>query len=289
MALFRRSWRLSIQVENAVKTYQEISAGDISLKIDFDITSKTASYSEGSITICNLTKNDMYYLASSAQVGVNGIFKQNKCELECGYNGNLAIVLSGNIYEVSCDFLSADKKITLKVRGNIEKNFTGDIAISLKGNVGLKAICTELANKLGLQLDFDSAISDRNASGYSFLGRGANMLNELRAMHSDLYFFISEDGETFKVQPKENASKKSEIALSEDSGLIGIPTPNQFGLNATSLLNPALKVGGWIKLESTQITQYNGLWYIREVKHKGTNQGNDWLSVLSLSKNIMKA
>lgn len=289
MALFRRSWRLSLQVENSVKTYQEVNAGDISLKIDFDITSKTGSFSDGSVTIYNLTKNDMFFLASSAQTGVGGIFKQNKLQLECGYNGNLAIILSGNIYEVSCDFTSADKKITLKARGNIAQNFKGDLAFSLKGSVDLKDICTELAQKLDLILDYDSAIKPRNASGYSFLGRGANMLNELRAMYSDLNFFITEDGATLKVQPKENATIKGEIALSENTGLVGIPTPTQYGLQAISLLNPALKVGGWVKLESTQIAQYNGIWYIYEVKNKGTNQGNEWLSVLSLSKSVMKA
>lgn len=289
MAIFKRSWRLSIEIDGKVKTFQELKNNDLSLKIEFDITNKTSSYSDGTITIFNLSRDDMFFLASCATISANGgIFKKNKIQLECGYGGDLGLILSGEIYEVSADFTSADRKITLKAQGNLAKNFTGDVAISINGNVDLKDICQELTAKQQLILEYDKAIKPISQAGYSFLGKPKQMINELRKSFKDLWFYLSEDGETLKVQPKENATAKNPQSLSKDTGLVGTPTPTQNGIKTTSLLNAALKVGSWVKLESSAITQYNRNYFICEVKHKGTNQGNEWYSILDLRPNAIK-
>ena len=290
MAIFKRSWRLSIEIDGKVKTYQELQNDDISLKIDFDITSKVSNYSEGNITIYNLSRDDMYFLSSCARISANGgVFKQNKIQLECGYNGELGLILSGNIFECSADFTSPDKKLNIKAQGNLTKNFTGDVAISLNGNVDLKDICQELTTKQKLILEYDKAIKPISQAGYSFLGTPKQMVNELRKSFKDLWFYFSEDGKTLKVQPKENATIKNPQKLSANTGLVGTPTPTQYGIKATSLLNNNFKAGSWVTLESSRISQYNRTYYIREVKHKGTNQGNEWYSILDLSLNVMKA
>lgn len=291
MAIFKRSWRLTLQIGNdKAKIFKELENSDMSLKIEFDITSKTSSFSEGTITIYNLAKDDMYYLASCARVGAEGIIKQNKIMLECGYGGDLGIILSGNIYEVTADFTSADRKISLKARGNIAKNFEFDsISVALNGDIDLKDICAELSKKQQILLEYDKNIAPVIQKGYSFLGRPAQMLENLRKSFKDYFFYYSEDGETLKVQPKENATISNKQILSYKTGLIGTPTPTQFGIKATSLLNKSLKMGGWVELKSEKIPQYNGVWYIDEIKHKGSNQNNEWFSILSLSKNVMNA
>ena len=291
MAIFKRSWRLTLQIgKDKAKVFQELENSDMSLKIEFDTTSKTSSFSEGTITIYNLAKDDMYYLASCARVGADGIMKQNKVMLECGYGGDLGIILSGNIYEVTADFTSADRKISLKARGNIAKNFEFDsISVALNGDIDLKDICAELTKKQQILLEYDKNIAPVIQKGYSFLGRPAQMLENLRKSFKDFFFYYSEDGETLKVQPKENATISNKQILSYETGLVGTPTPTQFGIKATSLLNKSLKMGGWVELKSEKIPQYNGIWYIYEIKHKGSNQSNEWFSILSLSKNVMNA
>lgn len=290
MAIFKRSWRFSVEIDGKVKTYQELKNDDISLKIDFDTTSKVANFSEGNITIYNLTRDDMYFLSSCARISANGgVFKKNKIQLECGYNGELGLILGGEIWECSADFTSADKKLMLKAKGNLIKNFTGDLSVSLNGNVDLKDICKEFTLKQKMILEYDEAIKPIAQAGYSFLGTPKQMINELRKSFKDLWFYFSEDGETLKVQPKENATIKNPQKLNADTGLVGTPTPTQYGIKATSLLNNNFKAGSWVTLESSKVSQYNGTYYIREVKHKGTNQGNEWYSILDLSLNVMKA
>ena len=291
MAIFRRSWRLTLQIGNdKAKIFQEITNDDMSLKIEFDITSNTASYSEGTITLYNLAKDDMYYLVSCARIGADGIMKQNKVMLECGYGGDLGIILSGNIYEVTADFTSADRKITLKARGNIAKNFEFDsVSVALNGDIDLKDICKELTKKQQILLEYDKNIQPIIQKGYSFLGRPTQMLENLRKSFKNLFLFYSEDGERLIVQSKENATISNKQPLSYETGLIGTPTPTQYGIQATSLLNKSLKMGGWIELNSLKIPQYNGVYYIYQIKHKGSNQNNEWFSILSLSKNVMNA
>ena len=60
MALFKRAWRLQIQVGNIVKTFQELDYAEQSLKIEFDISNAVyGGFSSGSISIYNLAQSDM--------------------------------------------------------------------------------------------------------------------------------------------------------------------------------------------------------------------------------------
>ena len=285
MAVFKRSWRLTIELENKIKTFQELENADMSLKIDFSAKNSVKGYCEGNITLCNLSRNDMLYLANCATFGKNGITKQNKITLECGYNGDLAIILAGNIQSVNADFGSVDNKIQLKIIGNLSQNtINKGKAISINGNVDLKQVCKELTTLQKIKLQYDESVKPTLLKGFTFLGTPLKLLENLRESFKDYVFYFSEDGQTLKVEMQGATQKRGVQKLSYKTGLIGTPTPTQFGITATSLLNTALKVGGWVKLESQKVSGYNGDWYITEISHKGTNQGADWLSMLELRK-----
>ena len=88
MAIYKRAWRLSIQINNIVKTFQELDYGDQSLKIEFEVSNAVyGGFASGNITIYNLAQSDMEFLSSS--VSPYGNFKRNKVSLECGYVENI--------------------------------------------------------------------------------------------------------------------------------------------------------------------------------------------------------
>uniref|UniRef100_UPI0022426018 hypothetical protein n=1 Tax=Campylobacter jejuni TaxID=197 RepID=UPI0022426018 len=114
MAVFKRAWRLQIQIGDKIKTYQELNYDDTSLKIEFDVTNGIyGAFASGNITIYNLNLDDMQYLASCTNP--YGRFKRNKISLEAGYVNSLGVILSGNIIEADADFTSPDNRITFKI------------------------------------------------------------------------------------------------------------------------------------------------------------------------------
>ena len=77
MAIYKRAWRLSIQINNTIKTFQELDYQDQSLKIDFEVNNAVyGGFASGNITIYNLAQSDMEFLSSS--VSPYGNFKRNK-------------------------------------------------------------------------------------------------------------------------------------------------------------------------------------------------------------------
>ncbi len=282
MAIFRRSWRLSVEVEKEIKIYKELSEGENSLKIEFDTTAKNSTWAEGNITLYNLDKNDLLYLASCARANS---FKANKITLEAGYGGDVAVILNGNIQRIDCDFKSADRKASFKVQGNFANNLANaSISVSKQGNVDLSEVCKELSKIQKLKLTYDSEIKPVLLKGFSFLGTPMALLNELRQSFKDYYFILSEDGNELKVQPRESKAATNPTTISEDTGLVGVPTPTQYGLSVTTLLNANFHAGAFVDIESSVISQYNGTYKIFELRHRGGNQSSEWNSVLDLRK-----
>lgn len=285
MAIFKRTWRLKIEVENVIKEFKELENTDTSLKIDFDATSKTSKWAEGNITIQNLNKDDLQYLASCARISGGATFKHNRVSLEAGYGGDLAVILCGNISQVDVDFTSADRKCTLKVSGNFAQNaLKNSVGISMDGDIDFREICKEASALMKVKLVYDSNIKPILQKGYSFLGTPMRLLDDLRQSFKDYYLILSADGNTLSVKPKENATILKKDIISEDTGMIGMPKPTQYGLTITSLLNSALKAGDFVEVQSKKITAFNGTYFIYELKHKGSNMNNEWISTLDLRK-----
>ncbi|MDD5786035.1 baseplate hub protein [Campylobacter lanienae] len=284
MAIYKRAWRLSIQINNIVKTFQELDYKGQSLKIEFDINNAVyGGFASGNITIYNLAQSDMEFLSSS--VSPYGKFKRNKISLEAGYVGNIALILSGNIIGVECDYSSVDNKITLSVQGGIQNNLLNNsIQTSLKGKVDFKTICSECAKHNGLILKYDKNITKRNLSDYSFLGSPFQMIENLKKFFSDLNIFIDETGKVLNVLLTEKGEKINEQELSSDTGLIGKPKPTLQGCNVLSMLNTNFKAGGFVKLKNESLKSLDGVYRITELKHKGSNFGDLWASELVLFK-----
>lgn len=284
MAVFKRAWRLQIEIGDKIKTYQELKYDDTSLKIEFDITNGIyGAFASGHITIYNLDLDDMQYLASC--VNPYGKFKRNKISLEAGYVGLLGVIISGNIIEAEADFTSPDNRITFKITGGIGNNLTNNsVQTSLNGSVDFKTICNECAKKNGLKLKYDKNIAKRFLQDFSFLGSPFQMIEQLRNYFNDLNIFIDETSSLLNVLLKEGGEEINKQVLSKDTGLIGKPKPTMLGVNVTTFLNINLKAGGLIELKNEKLTQFNGVYRIQELKHRGSNMTDDWFSDLTMQR-----
>lgn len=284
MAIFKRAWRLQIQIGDTIKTYQELDYSDTSLKIEFDVTNGIyGAFASGNITIYNLNIDDMQYLAGC--VNPYGRFKRNKISLEAGYIGYVGVILSGNIIEADADFTSPDNRISFKITGGIGNNLLNNsIKTSLSGAVDFKVICSECASKNGLTLKYDNKLKKRFLNDFSFLGTPFQMIEQLRSYFNDLNIFIDETGNLLNVLLKEGGEEINKQVLSYETGLIGKPKPTMLGVNVKSFLNINLKAGGLINLKNERLTQFDGIYRIQELKHRGGNMSDEWVSELTMQR-----
>lgn len=285
MEVFKRSWRLKIQIGNVIKTYQELTYTDQSLKIEFDITmGMVGTFSDGTISISGLTDKDMQLIASG-YVPYQGVFKNNFVSLEVGYINSLGLILKGNIYDIDPNFSEIGNKITLKVMVSVMNNLgNNNVSSSLANKVNFEAVCKECAKNNGLTLNFDKSLSSKSLTDYSFNGTPYQQIENLRGYFGDVHIFIDGTKNVLNVLKKDGKGIGKSVILSNETGLIGKPKPTTQGLQVLSLLNTNFVAGGSVKLKNAVLTSFDGTYRIWELKHVGSNFGDTWLSQLTLQK-----
>lgn len=279
MAIFGRSWRLSIQINDTLKTYQEIDKSDESLKIDFSVKSALdGEFTNGDLTISGLKLSDTAFLGTNYD-NKTGELRQSELKLEVGYPNATAEVLLGNIIEATPNFNSPNNEINLKVKSGGFNNIDFSVCDSFNGAMNFKTICERVAQNNNVALEFKT---DENPiiQDYSFKGTPFQQIENLRKYVKSNIFLQNAKLCVFG----ENQSPYSITKIDYKSGLIGSPKPNPQGCEITCLLNPNLQVGQFIELETLKIPQLNGNYRIIELTHFGSNRGADWFSNLVLTK-----
>lgn len=284
MALFKRCFRLKITMGAMVKIYQELSADDESIKIDFDTSACiNGNFSNGNITITGLTKSDMQFLSTNYNPQTLQL-KDSKIELEAGYSGNLALILSGNVIEAEPNFTSPDQQIRLKVMSGAENNLKTGFTLkdSISKNATFKDICGKVASNNGLSLVFDNKIPNKVIGDFVFQGTPFQQIQKLRE-YMPLAVTISVSNKQLIVA-SQNAKGAKKIILDNTTGLLGTPKPTSMGCEVRMLLNPALNINDFVEIKSQKLHSLNQLYYILEMKHKGSNRADTWETNLTLRK-----
>lgn len=89
-----------------------------------------------------------------------------------------------------------------------------------------------------------------------------------------------QDGELIMV-PADKVLPDEAVLLSQDTGMIGSPEATDNGLELSCLCNPALKIGGLVRVQSI-LEFFNGDYKIVHLQHKGDAIGGDWLTQLTV-------
>lgn len=285
MEIFKRSFRLKVQIGSNLKVYQELGFTDQSLKIEFDITMGVAgSFANGNITIYGLTDKDMEYLCSCYDAS-RGIFRNNFISLEVGYIDKLGLILRGNILEIDPNFNTLGNSISLRVMAGIGNNLANNnISTSLANKVDFKTICNDCAKNNGMSLKFDSKIAKRFLTDYSFNGTPFQQIENLRKYYDDIDIFIDGLKNVLNVLKKEGGEVINKSELSNKTGLIAKPKPTTQGLQVISLLNTNFYAGGQIILKNEHLKSFDGKYRVWSVQHIGSNFGDNWISQLILQK-----
>jgi baseplate hub protein gp41 len=144
--------------------------------------------------------------------------------------------------------------------------------------------------------------TNQSIRGRSFYGNCRDKLRQL-AEANDCWYSIQDGQVTFI--PRTGYIPEPPVLITPSTGLIGVPEQTQTGLKVKVLLNPNIKIGRTIQLQSTDINQLrygqdlgsiktnlvlpagatklnaDGLYYVMRCDHTGDSRGVPWYSDLT--------
>lgn len=281
--LFQRDYRLTLGA------IAEVTA----LRISFEIERTTSSISNtGEIRIWNLSPDTRGRLTEHPGTVL----------LEAGYLGEIGTIFLGDVAEVSHERPGADWVTTLSAGDGEKSRKTSRVALSVAPGTGYDKVLAILAKKAEVGIGnmikraVKGGIRDGGLTGFI---NGAALSgpthDEIDRIIKALGLEVSIQDDQFQVLgPGELAGSPTGFLLTPRTGLIGSPqlgkakrdkkkqpagTPpgERSILRARSLLNPALRPGVGVVVDSIQV---DGIFRIERVTHTGDTHEGGWYSDL---------
>lgn len=249
-------------------------------RITFDIGKTSDRHPNTSrVGIYNLNANRRKNLESSKEEG-EGKGTGLVMALEAGYLGFsfpplLSEIFTGDVKLVRSERVGADI-ITYLESGDSEVALTTMTVNETFGpNTPSTTVIGVLAEKLGKAVGtIMPGLPTIFQNGLSLTGLASDNLDIL-TRQAGLEWSI-QDGELNIIEPK-LPTLEEPVLVSNTTGLIGLPTRTEKGLEFTSLINPLIKVGRGISLFSDG---YSGLYKCVKATYKGdTHQGDFKMTV----------
>lgn len=225
--------------------------------------------------------------------------------VQAGYEGNFGLIFDGTIKQARAGRIDAkDSYIDITAADGDEAYNFSTMALSLaagaKPTDAVQAFLQTMA-RMGVSDGYVPELSENGSvRGVVFYGMARDELREF-AEQNDCTWSI-QDGKLTVIPLTSYVPGETPI-ISPQTGLVGVPEQTQSGIKARVLLNPALKIGQRIKLDST-INPYrygldvqsqasnallessiktnaDGHYYIMNADHIGDTRANEWYTDLT--------
>lgn len=261
-----------------------LSEAGIDAKISF--TTQAVVYGmtpQANVNIVGLKRDTMSYLASSYTSWIKSAVN-NRLVIDAGYEDNHSIIFEGTVVEGIPDLSTSDFNISLKAISlqNYMKKVT---SISEKGEVNVKDIAEKIAKDLNAQLvTFPEGEYKLN----NYVLTDIDPINQMRylARASGLDIYVENKRMYVKERGKE-AEGIGFFKITPDM-IIGAPQPTGTGCRVQIRMNPYVKGGMKVSLESLRFPMLNskeaGNYFIASYSHSGETKGKKWITDLELTK-----
>ena len=248
------------------------------LNVRFNIVKRAgATMNRAEVAVCNLKQSTVDYLTT-----INALeqFQKNRkvIRLFAGYEGQTGRIFEGDIIR-ALPSAPSDVWLTAQCLSGYHNNLQM-VTLALHGGVDIKDICRTVAEQLNLSLDWNCTLK-KTIDQFVYQGPMTDIIKQLNDL-KDVRVYQEDDRlvvEDEKPQPPAVGDSVKQFSL--NSGLIGLPEPDLFGVKFKVLLDPSLRCGQWVRLESAQIPAASGLYYIYSITHRGELRAETWYSELS--------
>ncbi len=276
--LFSRRCRL-IVASPVADSYKQTSGQVVEMtdiRVVFSIT-KTVERTP------NTAKITVYNLSERTRAGMQS--KGSRIILQAGYETTLGTVFFGDSRHIDHRHVGPDWITSIEAGDGSRAFRHARIKQSRKGSVPRGKALADTVQAMGLPggAQLAGVIAEASASGsfehgWTAHGRAATELTRILTPLG--YDWSIQDG-TIQLQ-KPGTAVAEMVVLTPGNGLIGTPEhgdPEKPGkppvVKFKSLLQPKLRAGGRVKLESRQ---HSGAYLIKHLVHSGDTDGGEWFS-----------
>lgn len=249
------------------------------LRINFKIekTSESAP-NNAQVNIYNLSADSRALLEAkgsrlAVSIGYLGLNPNGIAGTGVASSSSVSLVLVGTIKKVTHELSAPDiiTKIEVADGGNAYRN--AKLEKGYPRNAKLETVINDLANQFGLPVSNKTGIPQKTySSGFAVTGYVRDQLDMLAKTHG---FSWSIQDETVQFTPLNQGTSENVVLLSPKSGLIGSPSKTDKGIEFQSLLQPSLRPGRRVSIESKFL---NGTFVVKKVTHQGDSHEGDFLS-----------
>jgi len=245
-----------IEVETNDNGRRELKRLD-GLAIKGRISRKMGSVlSDARISVANLKRSQVEYLTTYTSPYVNPSVRK-KINIYAGYEkAGWGRIFTGDIYKALPEGMP-DTWVNIEAKSLFYQNRI-PLSYGLQ-NVTMEEAGKSIATNLGLSFEWQAS-SQKTLDVFNFSGSQAQLIKEYNELDDVVMF---EDNGVLKVVDKiAKRGDKTAKLVNENSGLIGQPEPDQFGVKFKCLLDASLYCGDWVKLESRVLPMINGYYQV---------------------------
>lgn len=246
----------------------------VPLHVNFSLQkSDLETQNTGRVTVWNLNPKQL------------AVLNEKDCclSLRAGYGSRLSLIFAGIVSYATTTKDGSDMKTEMEVVDNLVEVRDTYVSVCYNGAVNWKTIFDDVAAQMGVAVSYSyNATFSNLANGYSFTGLARDIMS--KGCKCCGLSWSLQNG-VMQVKKPGDVMSKEVYVLSSKSGLIGIPAKvvissdeatgkNQIGWEVEYLLNGAINIDDYVKLESKTVT---GFFRVRTLEITGDNITGDWL------------
>jgi hypothetical protein len=246
------------------------------IMISFDVT-------KGISSSANTADIELYNLTESHRNAMGKEF--DEVTLEAGYmppggGNNVGIIFKGNIRDVSHKRSGADIVTSISCGDGDKALRKGVINKSYQKNTPIKTVVEDLYSELAKEgvtrgeWKFPDDMEPNFKRPYATCGSCAREMNTLGKGKG---FYWSIQNGAMEIIPGDGFVGMVAV-ISPKTGMIDTPTITDNGIKVATLLNPEIRPGRRVKVESSVIdlNATDGIYRVSEVSFSGDNRGGDF-------------
>lgn len=246
-----------VEIEFLSDTQRIVISG---LHISFRLVKTLSSApSEGWVKIKNLNKSTESFIQKEA----------NRILIRAGYEGVSGIIFGGDLRDVETGREDLNHVTTITIGSGVQKLSESFFQRSYAGTIQIQTIITDALEFCGLTPFNLSAIPNVTLEDVSWNGRTFDLIDEITSIAGIDWF---EDNEKAYFHKPGEAVETIPIQVNEQTGMVGVPKITDTGIQVSTLLNPAVALGGLIELESIEKPETTGKWKVTKLTVDGDNR-----------------